>query len=148
MSNRLQYRIVAREGMEAMLQPSRYLEHCSIDSKLRRLVELRVSQINGCLYCCDLHSNQLREEGECQQRLDILPAWDESTFFSNRERAALRWAEEVTLVSETHVSDGAYEEVRKEFEDRELVDLTFIVANMNALNRLAVSFRSQPPRRQ
>ena len=107
-------------------------------------MELRTSQINGCAYCVDLHSEQARKAGVSQQWLDCLPVWDETPFYSNRERAAFAWAEAVTRVGEDHVPDAVYEEVRPHFTDRELVDLTFIIATMNAWNRLSVSFRKVP----
>jgi len=111
------------------------------------MMELRVSQINGCAYCVDLHSKQLRKEGETEQRIDCLSVWDEVTFYTDRERAALEWAEAVTRVEATRVPDDVYERVSEHFSEKELVDLTLVAANMNFWNRIAISFRRQPPGR-
>ncbi|OMH29177.1 carboxymuconolactone decarboxylase family protein [Motiliproteus sp. MSK22-1] len=118
----------------------------AIDKKLRALVELRVSQINGCVYCLDLHARDARALGEEQQRLDCIAAWHEYPFFDDREKAALAWAEAVTNISQTYAPDEAYERVRQYFNDEELVDLTLIITFMNAWNRLAISFRQLPDR--
>lgn len=125
-----------------------YFEHCAIEPRLRYLVELRVSQINGCVYCIDMHSEEARLAGEKQQRLDCLPAWREAPFFSERERAALGWAESVTHVAQTGVPDEVYEATQPHFSEKELVDLTFIVASMNLWNRVAISFRTRPAERR
>ncbi len=117
------------------------------DHKLKTLVELRVSQINGCAFCLDLHTNQAREQGEKQQRLDTLSAWREVTFFTEREQSALAWAEAVTLVSESRVPDDVYERALKSFSEAELVQLTGIIGAMNVWNRISVSFRKPVPAR-
>ncbi|MGE3523653.1 MAG: carboxymuconolactone decarboxylase family protein, partial [Candidatus Dadabacteria bacterium] len=95
----------------------------------------------------DLHSKQLRKEGETEQRIDYLSVWDEVTFYTGRVRAALEWAEAVTRVEATRVPDDVYERVSGHFSEKELVDLTLVVANMNFWNRIAISFRRQPPGR-
>jgi AhpD family alkylhydroperoxidase len=147
MSRRIQYFQVAPEAVKALSATKAYLETTNIEPRLRALVELRTSQINGCAYCVDLHSREARQAGETQQRLDCLPVWRETGFFDDRERAALAWAETVTNVSQTGVSDAAYEEAKKHFDDKDLVDLTFVIASMNAWNRIAVSFRHGPVKR-
>jgi AhpD family alkylhydroperoxidase len=144
MSLRIAYNKVAPDAVKALAATGTYFGSSGIDRRLRALVELRVSQINGCAYCVDLHSQQARHAGESQQRLDCLPVWRETTFFDDRERAALGWAESVTLVSKTRVPDDVFEQARKQFSEKELVDLTLIVAVMNAWNRLAISFRHGP----
>ena len=116
----------------------------SIDKKLRALLELRISQINGCVYCVDLHATQAREEGETQQRLDCVAVWQECKFFEAHERAALAWAEAVTLLPNTSAPDDLYTALGVHFSDQQIVDLTFIISLMNAWNRLAVSFRHLP----
>ncbi len=116
----------------------------SIDKKLRALVELRVSQINGCAYCVDLHSEQAREEGETQQRLDGLVVWPECPFFDDGERAALAWAEAVTRLPDTNAPDNVYEHLKAYFSEQQIVDLTLIISLMNAWNRLAVGLRHLP----
>ncbi len=116
----------------------------AIDARLRALVDLRVSQINGCAYCVDLHSELAREAGETQQRLDCLAVWQECPFFDDRERAALAWAETITHLSETHAPDHVYQALTQHFSEREIVDLTYSVAFTNTWNRVAVSFRHLP----
>jgi AhpD family alkylhydroperoxidase len=147
MAMRIDYNKVAPDAVKALAATGTYIGSSGIDRRLRALIELRVSQINGCAYCVDLHSQQARHAGESQQRLDCLPVWRETTFFEARERAALAWAESVTLVSETRVPDTVFEQAQQQFSEKELVDLTFIVATMNAWNRLAISFRHGPDRR-
>lgn len=144
MSRRIAYVKIAPDAFKALSATRPYIESSTIDARLRALVELRVSQINGCAYCVDLHSREARQAGEGQQRLDCLPVWRETPFFDDRERAALAWAESVTLVSQTGVPDAVFEEARKHFAEKELVDLTLIVAVMNAWNRMAISFRQGP----
>jgi AhpD family alkylhydroperoxidase len=144
MARRIAYFQVAPDAIKALSATRPYIESSSIDARLRALIELRVSQINGCAYCVDLHSREARHVGEAQQRLDCLPVWRETPFYDERERAALAWAESVTLVPQTGVPDAVYDEVRKQFNEKELVDLTLIVSVMNAWNRMAVSFRQGP----
>ena len=113
-----------------------------IEKKLLHLIELRVSQINGCAFCIDMHSKDLRAEGESEQRLYLLDAWRETDFYTERERAALAWAEAVTFVTNGHVSDEVYNEARKQFSEEELVDLTFAITTINTWNRLNIAFRT------
>ena len=131
-------------AMKAMYGLEMYLSQSSLEQQLLHLIKYRVSQINGCAYCLDMHSKDLRAGGETEQRLYTMDAWRETPFFTPRERAALAWAESVTLVSETHVPDEVYEAVRKEFSEEELIDLTLAVATINAWNRFAISFRTTP----
>lgn len=145
MFNRVSYITVAPDAMEAFGGGAKYLATSSIERKLRYMVELRISQINGCAYCIDLHSKQLRKEGETDRRIDCLSVWDEVEFYTDREKAALKWAEAVTRIEGTRVPDEVYERVSAHFSEKELVDLTLAVANMNFWNRLAISFRRQPP---
>jgi len=144
---RLPYFQIAPDAIKSLSATRAYLDSSSISKRLRALVELRVSQINGCAYCVDMHSREARQQGETQQRLDCLVVWRETTFFDERERAALAWAESVTLVSQTGVPDTIFEVARSQFTDKELVDLTLIVSMMNAWNRLAISFRQGPAAR-
>lgn len=120
----------------------------SIAKGLRALIELRISQINGCAYCVDLHAEQARAAGETQQRLDCIAAWTECPFFDAREKAALAWAEALTRLPDTHAPNDLYRDVTDHFSDEQVVDLTFIIATMNAWNRIAVSFRHVPVERQ
>jgi uncharacterized peroxidase-related enzyme len=147
MAQRLDYYKTAPNAVQGLIATGKYLDTCTIDEKLRRLVELRISQINGCAYCVDLHSEQLRTLDEDQQRIDCVCVWRETPFFTDRERAALAWAESVTLVAATRVPDDIYNKVREYFDEKEIVDLTTIIAAMNAWNRIAVSFRKPPIKR-
>lgn len=131
-------------ALRAMLGLSTYLAKSSIEKDLLHLIEYRVSQINGCAYCLDMHSKDLRHGGETEQRIYTVAAWRETPFFSARERAALAWAESVTLLEEGHVPDEVFEEVRKEFSEEELIDLTLAVATINSWNRLNIAFRTTP----
>lgn len=117
----------------------------NLPSQLVHLVFLRVSQINGCAYCIDMHSRDLVKEGMSVDKLVLVPVWHEATYlFSEQERAALAWAEEVTRVSETHASDEAYAAAAAVFDPKDLVDLTITIAAMNAFNRMGISFRLKP----
>lgn len=126
----------AMQGLEAHIAKS------GLDHKLVHLVKMRASQVNGCAYCLDMHSKDARAAGETEQRLYLLDAWEETNFYSDRERAALAWTESLTHISETHAPDDVYEEVRKHFSERDLVDLTLVIAAINAWNRLAIGFRA------
>jgi AhpD family alkylhydroperoxidase len=126
----------------AMLNLSSEVE-AAIERPLFELVKIRASQINGCAYCLDMHTKDARLAGETEQRLYALNAWRETPFFTDRERAALEWTEAVTRVADTHVPDEIHERVAAQFDEAELVALTFAVVVINSWNRLAVSFR--PP---
>ncbi len=130
-------------ALKAMFGLSAYLAKSSIEKKLQHLIEFRVSQINGCAYCLDMHSKDLRAEGETEQRLYMISAWRESPVYTNRERAALAWAEAVTVLGKDGVSDEVYEEARKEFSEQELIDLTLAVVSINGWNRLNIAFRTE-----
>lgn len=145
MEPRIDYRKVASPGaFEAILGLARYLEHCSIEPKLLFLIELRASQINGCAYCIDMHWKDLRANGENEQRLYGLDAWRESPYYSQRERAVLAWTEAVTNIQDGHVPDDVYEEVRREFSEKEMADLNLAVATINLWNRLNIAARTVP----
>jgi AhpD family alkylhydroperoxidase len=141
---RVNYLNVGSGAIAAMLGLETYLAKSSIETSLLHLIKLRVSQINGCAYCIDMHSKDLRAEGETEQRLYLLDAWREAPFYTERERAALSWAEAVTLVTDGHVPDQVFGEVRKQFSESELVDLTLAVTTINAWNRLSIAFRVLP----
>jgi AhpD family alkylhydroperoxidase len=126
--------------VRALLALSREVEG-AIDRRLFELVKIRASQINGCAYCLDMHTKEARAAGESEQRIYALSAWRETPFFSDRERAALEWTEAVTRVADTHVPDDIHARVSAEFDEDELVALTFAVIVINSWNRLAVSFR-------
>ena len=146
MSARLNYAAAAPGAIKAQYGVHLYLEGCGLPMTLQELVFLRVSQMNGCAYCLDMHAKALRQAGEGQQRLDAVAGWREAHgLFSARERAALAWAEALTLVAETRqVADTIYDEVKAQFSDRELVDLTLAIGSINSWNRLAVGFAKGP----
>lgn len=142
--SRLNYVKLMPEGYQAMLGVEKYLSHSSIDAKLRQLVALRASQMNHCAFCIDMHCHELRKLGETQVRIDLLPAWREVSIYTAREKAALAWTEAGTILAPDFVPDGVFEEVRREFNDQELADLTLSIAQINAWNRLSVAFRAVP----
>jgi AhpD family alkylhydroperoxidase len=131
--------IKALNALEAQIQGS------GLEQSLIELVKTRASQINGCAYCINMHTQDARKHGETEQRLYLLNAWREAPLYSDRERAALAWTEAVTLISETHAPDDVYEQVRGQFSDAEAVNLTMLIATINAWNRLSIAFRAVPP---
>jgi len=130
--------------MKAMRDLETYLADCGLEPSLLDLVRTRASQINGCAYCLDMHTKDARARGESEQRLYALDAWRETPFYTERERAALAWTEAVTLITNGHVPDAVYEEVRKHLSEEELVNLTLAVVAINGWNRFAISFRTVP----
>lgn len=142
MQRRIDYGKTAPDGMAAMLGLERYARQSGLEMELLELVKTRVSQINGCAYCLDMHTKDARHHGETEQRLYVLSAWREAPFYSDRERAALAWAEAVTEIACGDVSDAVYDEVRGHFNEKELVDLTLAIVAINGWNRLSVSFRT------
>lgn len=126
----------------AMLHLQKEVDAGGLDKTLVELVKIRASQLNGCAYCLDMHTKDARALGETEQRIYCLPAWREAPFYTDRERAALQWAEAVTRIGETHAEDEIWERVRPFFSEEEMLYLTFQVAAINVWNRLAVSFRA------
>jgi AhpD family alkylhydroperoxidase len=135
---------LAPEANRAMSALETYIQHCGLEESLTHLMKLRASQINGCAYCLDMHWKDLRAIGETEQRLYSLDAWRETPFYTDRERAALAWTEAVTLVTQGHVGDEVYEEVRKHFSEQEVAALTFTIVTINGWNRLCVASRAEP----
>ena len=144
MEPRINYGKVAPGVVDAMLGISNYLRKCGLEESLVNLICLRASQINGCAFCIDMHWKDLRAAGEGEQRLYGLDAWDESPYYSDRERAALAWTEAVTNIKDGHVPDEVYEHVRPFFSEKELADLTLAVVLINGWNRLNISMRTVP----
>jgi AhpD family alkylhydroperoxidase len=144
MEERLDYVKAAPAGYRAMAGLERYVDTCGLEPLLLSLVQMRASQINGCAYCLDMHSKDARAMGESEQRLYALNAWRETPFYTERERAALLWTEELTLISQGHAPDAVYEEVRRHFSEEELVNLTLAIVTINGWNRLCIGFRSEP----
>jgi len=142
MYERINFRDLNPKGTNMLSAASKHLS--SIDAKLRALVELRVSQINGCVFCVHLHLREARDEGEDQNRLDAVVVWHESNLFTKAERAAFAWAEALTYVAETHAPDSVYEALKEHYTDQQIVDLTFIISTMNMWNRMSVAMRRLP----
>ena len=145
MSKRLDYNQIAPAGIKALGGVYGYVLQSRLSATLIELVYLRISQINNCAYCLDMHTRDLLNKGEKVEKIALLQAWREAgNLFDERERTALAWAETVTRVAETGVPDAAYQAARAVFEERELVDLTIAISLMNAYNRMAISFRATP----
>lgn len=145
MSNRIDYAKASPEGYKALGGVYVSIQKSGLPKQLVDLVYLRVSLINGCAYCIDMHSRDLLKSGLAVDKLVLVPVWREAgAVFSTRERVALAWAETVTRVAETGVPDADYEAAAAEFNDKELADLTYAIGLMNVFNRLGVTFRSTP----
>ncbi|MDP9893105.1 AhpD family alkylhydroperoxidase [Variovorax boronicumulans] len=145
MSNRIDYAKVSPDVYKAFGGVYVAVQKSGLPKQLVDLVYLRVSQLNGCAYCIDMHSRDLLKSGLAVDKLVLVPVWhDAGAVFSARERAALAWAETVTRVAETGVPDTDYEAATAEFGDKELADLTYAISLMNAFNRFGVTFRSTP----
>ena len=150
MEPRIDYLKHGRAGFQAMLGLEKYLHECGLEEPLLHLIKLRASQINGCAYCIDMHWKDLRSIGESEQRLYGLDAWEESPYYTDRERAALAWTEAVTLIRDSRVPDEVYQIAAKQFTEKELGDLTLAIATINSWNRLNIAARTvagtyQPP---
>jgi len=142
MEPRIDYSKVTPGALNAMLGLEKYLAEGSLEPELLDLVRLRASQINGCAYCIDMHWKDLRKEGQGEQRLYGLDAWEESPYYTDRERAALAWTEAVTRLTDGHVPDRVFENVHRHFNDKELADLTLCIVAINGWNRLNIAFRT------
>ncbi|HQU93082.1 MAG TPA: carboxymuconolactone decarboxylase family protein [Pyrinomonadaceae bacterium] len=142
MSTRINAFEKGKGAFKAVFGLSAYLNKSSLEKNLIELIDYRVSQINGCAYCLDMHSKDLRHGGETEQRIYMISAWRETDLYTPREKAALAWAEAVTELKGRQVSDEVYEAARKEFSDEELVDLTLAVTTINTWNRFNVAFRT------
>lgn len=144
MSARLDYNAVDPQGTRALAGLQHYVDHSGLERALIDLVNVRISQINGCAYCLRVHTEEAVARGESHRRLHLLRVWAEGPF-SARERAALAWAEAITAVNQAPVSDAVYAEVRAQFGDHDLVALSYAAISMNAWNRLAIAFRKPDP---
>lgn len=132
-------------SLQPLFALSKQLRAGTLEPRLRELVQMRVSQINGCAYCMDMHGKDARTAGETEQRLYVLPAWREASFYSERERAALAWAEALTRLTarDQSVPDELYEQARAQFDEKELVDLTLVVTLINTWNRINIAARPE-----
>jgi AhpD family alkylhydroperoxidase len=145
MKPRMNFYQAAPESIKALTAVETQIQSSGLEQSLIELVRTRASQINGCAFCINMHTLDARKHGETEQRLYLLNAWREAPPYTDRERAALAWTEAVTLISETHAPDDAYEELRKHFSEAEAVNLTMLIGTINAWNRLAIAFRAGPP---
>jgi AhpD family alkylhydroperoxidase len=144
MSLRIDYAHQSPELFRKYLEMSMALKKSSIDEKLKALVEIRASQLNGCAFCLDMHVKQAKIAGERELRLYHVSIWRESNLFTPKERAALEWTEAVTKLGDHGVSDAVFDSVRKELSEKELTDLTFVLMVINGWNRVSVAFQAVP----
>jgi AhpD family alkylhydroperoxidase len=145
MKPRMNFYQAAPETIKALSALETLLQGSGLEQSLIELVKTRASQINGCAFCINMHTQDARKHGETEQRLYLLNAWHEAPVYTDRERAALAWTEAVTLISETHAPNDIYDEVRKHFSETETVNLTMLIGTINMWNRLAIAFRAVPP---
>jgi AhpD family alkylhydroperoxidase len=145
MTQRINYSKASPDAYRAFGEVHSILQKCGLAKELINLVYLRVSQINGCAFCIDMHTRDLEKLGVSEEKLILLQVWhDAGTLYSAREKAAIAWAEVVTDVAATHAPDDAYQAAAAEFNDKELADLTYTISLMNAFNRLGIAFRTVP----
>ena len=143
-TSRVNYAQVAPHAFKALLGLEKALGESSLEKSLHELIKIRASQLNACAYCIDMHTRDALKLGETPRRIFALSAWRETPFFTDRERAALLWTETLTLLAEKGAPEDIYKEVAEQFNDRELADLTFAIATINAWNRFGVGFAMQP----
>lgn len=143
MNPRIDYEHASPAAMRGMFALQSAVNHSGLEHSLIELVKIRASQINGCAYCVDMHAKDAMASGETAQRLLLLDAWRETQLYTDRERAALLWTETLTLIADRGVPDEVFEEVHKEFDEQELVNLTLAVVAINGWNRIAISFRPE-----
>ena len=144
MQQRIDVTKVSPAAYQAVAALQTYVDRSGLDAKLRDLIKIRVSQINGCAFCLAMHTRDARKTGETDERMHLLAAWREAPIYSARERAALAWVEAITLVTQGHVPDEVFEAVRKQFSEKEIVDLTAAAAAINTWNRIAIALRAPP----
>ena len=145
MKSRMNFYQAAPDTMKALEAVEAQIKASGLEKSLIELVKIRASQINGCAFCINMHTTDARKQGETEQRIYLLSAWQESPLYTERERAALAWTEAVTLIAETHAPDAEYEAVRAQFSEAETVNLTALIGAINAWNRIAISFRAIHP---
>jgi AhpD family alkylhydroperoxidase len=141
MAERLNYSKGLPEGIHALFNIEKAIRASELEPSLLELVKTRASQLNGCAFCLDMHTKDARAGGETEQRLYLLPAWRETSFYTARERAALAWTEAITNIQQGHADDAVFEEVRREFNESDLVKLTLAINQINTWNRISIGFR-------
>ncbi|MHC4051704.1 carboxymuconolactone decarboxylase family protein [Bradyrhizobium sp. 25ACV] len=145
MRPRMNFYQAAPDTMKALMALETQIQSTGLEKSLIELVKIRASQINGCAFCINMHTEDARKRGETEQRIYLLDAWRESPLYTDRERAALAWTESVTLISQTHAPDDVYEQIRAQFSEEETVNLTMLIGAINAWNRIAIAFRAVHP---
>jgi len=130
-------------ALNAMLHLQNTVDRSGLEHSLVELIKLRASQINGCAYCLEMHFKDAKAQGETDERLYLLNAWREAPFYTDRERAALLWTETLTLIAENGAPDEVFEEVREQFDEQELANLTLAIVTINGWNRMAIGFRAE-----
>jgi AhpD family alkylhydroperoxidase len=144
MQQRIDVSKISPAVYQAVAALQSYVDNSGLDPTLRELIKIRASQINGCAFCLAMHTRDARKLGETEERTHLLNAWREAPIYSERERAALGWIEAITLVAQGHVPDEAFEAVRLQFSEKEIVDLTAAAVAINSWNRIAIAFRVSP----
>jgi len=139
MEQRVDYSNEAPEAIKIMMEMEKYTKTTNIDRKIRELIKIRASQINGCAYCLNMHTSEARKMGETEQRLYCISAWNDCTFYTDAEKAALELTESVTLISNKGVSDELYNRIRKHFSEKEYVDLVILINQINSWNRISIA---------
>lgn len=139
MTQRMNYYEIAPDAMKIMMEMEKYTKKSSIERKLRELIKIRASQINGCAYCINMHTADAKKMGETEQRLYCISAWRECTFYSDAEKVALELTEHITLIPEKRVPDELYELVRKHFDEKAYVDLVILINQINSWNRISIA---------
>ncbi|TDL74897.1 carboxymuconolactone decarboxylase family protein [Peribacillus frigoritolerans] len=139
MEQRIDYYEVAPEALKLMLEMEKYTKTTGIDRKLRELIKIRATQINGCAYCLKMHTEDASKMGETEQRLDSISAWKDCTFYTNAEKLALELTEHVTLIPNKRVPDELYNRLRKHYSEKEYVDLVLIINQINSWNRISIA---------
>lgn len=139
MSNRINYEKVRPDNIKVMFEMEKLLANNTIDKELQELIKIRVSQINGCVFCLNMHTDDARKIGVDEKRIYLLNAWDDTDIYNDKEKAALELAESVTLISERKVPDTLYDKVRAYYSEEEYTDLIFIIGQINTWNRISIS---------
>lgn len=140
-ADRINPYLIAPGAMLPLQELNIYIKQCGLPSNLIDLIKIRVSQLNGCAYCLELHTKEARKQGESEQRIYLLSAWREASFYTEHEQAALEWAEALTFISKNLVTDKLYQRMRQLFQDKELTDLSALIGLVNSWNRFAISFK-------
>ncbi|MCK1998435.1 carboxymuconolactone decarboxylase family protein [Psychrobacillus psychrodurans] len=139
MAQRLPYSEIAPAGMDIMMEMEKYTKTTAIERKIRELIKIRASQINGCAFCLNMHTTDARKMGETEQRLYCVSAWEECEFYTKAEKVALELTEHVTLIPTKRVPDELYQRVREHYDEKQYVDLILIINQINSWNRISIA---------